>query len=605
MALIKCPECGREISDRAKVCPGCGIDAETIQQMLKEYAAERASANQEGDLEKSDNAEDVVNIVAVSEEINTENVQADTLGETDASKVSDEPQNDNSNENTESNVTSSIDEEHDNSLQTSTAEDNSASAQTPPDLRKEKKSIGLDIIAIIVGVISVISLGGLIVAPVIGIIYAICAYKSTDDLYSNKTKSKIGLILNFVALLEMVVVIFFLHNALPGVKGKTPEQAVTLLIDMDMNYTVNEEYEFSDSVERGLVTRIDPASGKKAKAGSEITVYVSKGSPVIVPDITNQTRKYAEGTFEELGLKISFKREFSDEIDKGNVIKTDPVSDTPVEYESTVTVYLSKGSPITIPDVSNQTVAEAEATLTALGLKVSITEEYSDTVEKDIAIETNPHNGTEVEIGTNVTLIGSCGPHIYMPNVIGLSKEEAIELLKQNGISYSTVEEYNEAAKGTVVSASKNEGDEIVSETVALRISKGTKEQEIQAYKASCETPSYDDLIRNPTKYASTPIKLKVKITKIEQESILGIQYDTTIWATYKGEEIIISDDRANTEPSLREGDTVTVYGTCDGTRTIAVKEKQYQGSLVFGFSYNKTVDEYEVPNISVTDIDF
>lgn len=24
MALIRCPECGREISDKATVCPGCG-----------------------------------------------------------------------------------------------------------------------------------------------------------------------------------------------------------------------------------------------------------------------------------------------------------------------------------------------------------------------------------------------------------------------------------------------------------------------------------------------------------------------------------------------------------------------------------------------------
>ena len=36
MALIKCPECGREISDRAPSCPGCGITKEDIQKMLNE-----------------------------------------------------------------------------------------------------------------------------------------------------------------------------------------------------------------------------------------------------------------------------------------------------------------------------------------------------------------------------------------------------------------------------------------------------------------------------------------------------------------------------------------------------------------------------------------
>ncbi len=30
MALIKCPECGKEISDKAKTCIGCGCPLEDI-----------------------------------------------------------------------------------------------------------------------------------------------------------------------------------------------------------------------------------------------------------------------------------------------------------------------------------------------------------------------------------------------------------------------------------------------------------------------------------------------------------------------------------------------------------------------------------------------
>ena len=36
MGLIKCPECGREISDRAPVCIGCGITKKDIQTLLIE-----------------------------------------------------------------------------------------------------------------------------------------------------------------------------------------------------------------------------------------------------------------------------------------------------------------------------------------------------------------------------------------------------------------------------------------------------------------------------------------------------------------------------------------------------------------------------------------
>lgn len=29
MAIIKCPECGKEVSDKARVCPYCGIPIDT------------------------------------------------------------------------------------------------------------------------------------------------------------------------------------------------------------------------------------------------------------------------------------------------------------------------------------------------------------------------------------------------------------------------------------------------------------------------------------------------------------------------------------------------------------------------------------------------
>ena len=47
MALINCPECGRQISDRAPSCPGCGILKEDIQAMLVEQNVAHGSNEQE------------------------------------------------------------------------------------------------------------------------------------------------------------------------------------------------------------------------------------------------------------------------------------------------------------------------------------------------------------------------------------------------------------------------------------------------------------------------------------------------------------------------------------------------------------------------------
>lgn len=35
MALIKCPECGKEISDKAKSCPGCGCPISSSTKIVK------------------------------------------------------------------------------------------------------------------------------------------------------------------------------------------------------------------------------------------------------------------------------------------------------------------------------------------------------------------------------------------------------------------------------------------------------------------------------------------------------------------------------------------------------------------------------------------
>lgn len=35
MALIKCDECGKQISDKAKVCPSCGLEIKTLTDSLE------------------------------------------------------------------------------------------------------------------------------------------------------------------------------------------------------------------------------------------------------------------------------------------------------------------------------------------------------------------------------------------------------------------------------------------------------------------------------------------------------------------------------------------------------------------------------------------
>lgn len=38
MALIKCPECGKEISDKAAACPNCGCPASEFNKNQQEFS---------------------------------------------------------------------------------------------------------------------------------------------------------------------------------------------------------------------------------------------------------------------------------------------------------------------------------------------------------------------------------------------------------------------------------------------------------------------------------------------------------------------------------------------------------------------------------------
>lgn len=93
---------------------------------------------------------------------------------------------------------------------------------------------------------------------------------------------------------------------------------------------------------------------------------------------------------------------------------------------------------------------------------------------------------------------------------------------------------------------------------------------------------------------------MNVTITKIEDSKFLGVSYSTEYWAKYNGETIVLCDNRETKEPNVKVNDKLTIYGLGDGTSTIDVTKKEYVGSLLLGFSYDKTVKSYDVPYIGI-----
>ncbi len=392
---------------------------------------------------------------------------------------------------------------------------------------------------------------------------------------------------------------------IPEAMGKDEAVLKTELEELKKDIVFQYDTEFNENVAKGLVSRTEPASGTKVTKGMTVTIFISRGKPVTISDFTNTNIETVKGILASQGLNFDCTSSYSEEIDKDNVISIDPAVGSVVEEGTMVNLLVSKGSEYrTLPRYEKMTGNEFAKKLEELGVKYNETSDFSSEVESGFVVSCNFNQGDKVSIENDtIEFVTSKGVGVTVPELIGLTQENAKSTLESLGLGCNISENYSEKKKGTVVESNKKEGAIVEEgEIITLVVSKGTAEQE---FKDDCTTPSYDDLIRNPNKYQSIRIKIRARVSKIENDTLLGFKYGETIWGTYQGSEIVITDDRANKEPGFRAGDTVTIYGYGNGTSTVNVKKKEYQGSVLIGFSYNKTVDSYDIPNIKVKYVDF
>ena len=99
---------------------------------------------------------------------------------------------------------------------------------------------------------------------------------------------------------------------------------------------------------------------------------------------------------------------------------------------------------IEIPDVSNKSVSDATRELEKLGLKVNAKDKeiYSDEIEADKVIKTEPRAGKNVKAGTKITLYISIGSEGFeVENYVGKKFEDVKADLEGKGITVKSEEE--------------------------------------------------------------------------------------------------------------------------------------------------------------------
>ena len=106
---------------------------------------------------------------------------------------------------------------------------------------------------------------------------------------------------------------------------------------------------------------------------------------------------------------------------------------------------------------------------------------------------------------------------------------------------------------------------------------------------------TYKDLRKHPAKYEGVPIRLKVKITKVDAD---GFFFNGAITAELDDKKICIADYREIRDPRFEKGDTITIYGVGNGLTTLTT---YYKGTGLFGTDIGAKVKSVkEIPIVKM-----
>lgn len=207
---------------------------------------------------------------------------------------------------------------------------------------------------------------------------------------------------------------------------------------------------------------------------------------VEIPKVSGDTETVAREKLEAAGLKVADETEeiADDEIEEGNVVKTDPQEGTEVKKNSEITLYISSGTEkITLKNYEEKNFEDVKAELIKLGFSEDqIKEETksSDSIGEGLIISQSPDVGEKVSPKEDdITFVVSTGPESFaMEDYYGQRIEDVRAALTSKGVPTENIYEQSAPSDepvGTVINQAPGAGESVItSQTViTLTVSSG------------------------------------------------------------------------------------------------------------------------------------
>ncbi|MDT7789300.1 MAG: eukaryotic-like serine/threonine-protein kinase, partial [Pseudonocardiales bacterium] len=157
--------------------------------------------------------------------------------------------------------------------------------------------------------------------------------------------------------------------SVPDLKGRTAQEAQAI-IDKDpggFKLVQGETIEVEDTKLVGKVAAQNPESGLKLKKGGNITIQLGKApDKQNVPNVVGDDQDDARQTLQGSGFKVNI-RQVDSAKPEGQVVNQNPVGNSKAAKDTLITLDVSKGNQIEMPDLTGLKQKDAENKLRALG----------------------------------------------------------------------------------------------------------------------------------------------------------------------------------------------------------------------------------------------
>jgi len=162
---------------------------------------------------------------------------------------------------------------------------------------------------------------------------------------------------------------------------------------------------------------------------------------VTVPNVAGQSEQAAGATLRRAGLNSVPSLAPSTTVPTGLVISQSPAAGSRAEKGSGVGIVVSGGpASAALVNVAGLTTARAAAQLRKAGFKPTTKAQSSPTVKSGLVISTEPPAGTEVQVGSSVTMLVSSGPApVSAPDVTGQTLTAAEAAIAEAELTLGTV----------------------------------------------------------------------------------------------------------------------------------------------------------------------